>query len=179
MEYFNLLTEKFSMYRKKGKYCDAKIKVGEKVFKCHRNIIDANSVYFTIVFKNNFKDANEEIKSLPSEYVDEDSFSKLLDAMYGKLFEINDDLVPLFTTSLYLQLTYFTVRFKEYIRSNLDMIDTVELIMLPQLKFDESLYTLVKKHVCQNFTKLYRIRVWLEYRSKFLRIYCWIPNYSF
>lgn len=153
--YSNFLSRQFMACRNKGDYCDVTLKIGEKVFQCHRLVLASNSTYFSTLFKDDFKEAGEVTKILPTLFVNEKGFSKLLDAMYGARFEIEDDLVPLFTTSMYLQLTYFLDECKTYIEDNLEVLDTIELIALPQLQFDYSLYLLVKKYVCQHFSKLY------------------------
>ena len=78
LDYWNLLRKNLFICHEKHHYWDVKLKVGEKIFKCHRIVLALNSKYFVSLFKSDFKEANEETKTLPDEFVDEASFSKLL-----------------------------------------------------------------------------------------------------
>ena len=129
--------------------CDVKVKVGGRVFPCHRIILISNSQYFQRIFNGSFKETNNDTVSLPSEYIDDESFSKVLDAMYGEPLKIEneDDLISLVVMSSYLQLTNFTNEYKQYVIQNLKEIDLLKLIVLPQLKEYPPIYVIIEVHM--------------------------------
>lgn len=148
------------------------LKVGDAAFPCHRDILTSKSAFFELLFDGKFREAYNHTVSLPSKYVDEESFSKLLDTMYGEPLQIEDeDLPSLLITCSYLDLTCFVNECERYIWENWKKIDYSKLIVLPQLKEYSSLYLTVKKFLCQHFTKMYprMIRIPFEVLEEILQ----------
>lgn len=156
LEYFDFLRNKFIADRETNAFgAVVQIQIGCEVFHCHRYILAANSGYFAALFKSDFSEVKKDTLYLSTEHVDVNIFPKLIDAMYGEELKIEaNNVILIFCASLYLQLDYFVGCCKNYILENIEILDAIELIMCPQMKFDSSLYTFVRKFISQNFCKL-------------------------
>ena len=122
---------------------DVNIEVSSHKFHCHKSILISHSTYLENLFSGFCQETNNDIISLPSDYVNVESFSKLFNAMYGQHLQINGDTtLPVFVTCSYLHLTTLTEKCSKYIAANSNAISLQKLILLPQMKEYPSLYAI-------------------------------------
>lgn len=154
------MLKNLNQFRLNGEFCDIELKVQERTFLCHRNVLAASSNYFRVLVGNNsFKERSKQTIELLD--VKAATFAKLLDFVYGGSLSVEDDLIDLLSAASYLQIQQAEEILDSVIRNDTDVEDILKVMMWPGLKLKSALYRDMREIVCSHFERVARTATFL------------------
>ena len=100
-----ILLTKCAQFRDKGQFVDVHLKVGEKTFAAHRNVLASYSDFFYAMFAVGMKESNQEVIELKDESLSPRVFKVVMDFIYtGKLWINKETVFEVLAAANHLQV---------------------------------------------------------------------------
>ncbi|XP_059169346.1 kelch-like protein 8 isoform X2 [Physella acuta] len=130
--------------------CDVEIKVGNKIFHCHRLVLACVSQYFKAMFKSQMAESKE--KSISIKDIDEEAMDKLIQYAYTARIKLSTDNVQsvLYAASI-LQIETVANACSNFMQSHLHPSNCIEVRSFAELHNRVELIKTTDNYIRDNF----------------------------
>ncbi|XP_060591651.1 uncharacterized protein LOC132746491 [Ruditapes philippinarum] len=116
-------------------YSDIDVRVGKKVFKCHKIVLAASSSYFQALFSSGMSEVQDGMVELAA--LDEKEFKNILKVMYtGKCVLNKKNILDLLYSASYLQISFLEKDCIQFIENHMGEFSDTEHFELLKLSND-------------------------------------------
>ncbi|XP_053402074.1 uncharacterized protein LOC128557796 isoform X2 [Mercenaria mercenaria] len=151
------ILKKMEKFMKSEEFTDIDVRVGRKIFKCHKIVLAASSSYFKALFSSGMSEVQNGFVDL--EAVGETEFRDILKVMYSGKCDLNANNVQgLLYTASYLQISFVEKDCIQFIENSIgEFCDSVHFELL-KLSNDLSLVSITSRLIYWVACKLQHVR---------------------
>lgn len=137
---------------------DVTIRIGRKLFQCHKIILGALSLYFQVMFASGMKEEKDKVITVQG--IEPEMFSHVLSYIYmGKNPVTMSNAQNLLATAVYLQIETLQNLCEEFLLMHIDICDCVDIWKFACAYNCSVLASGAWRFIVENFSNIYRLKL--------------------
>ncbi|XP_013384732.1 kelch-like protein 8 isoform X1 [Lingula anatina] len=158
-----------------GQLCDLELKVGEKVFKCHRVVLACVSKYFRAMFTSEMAESKQNRVTIQD--IDEYAMELLIKFAYtGKVLITVNNVQPMLYAASILQVEAVAIASSDFMKTHMHPTNCIGIRQFAEAHGRSELIKMADKFIQDNFQDVVEVEEFVSMTTEHLELIIASPN---